>query len=1401
MKKQFFVVLFLAFTMLYFYGCEKKTTPTETTGPKENEFIITGKVTRADTKEPVYDAIVSFYVENPVATRTDTAGYYGFKITTTVVYTAKLIASKEGVGTSDTLEVTVFPQRQISQDITIKTTTVPVRKSGPAASIVLISTSVDNISVKGTGANESSQLIFEVRDSSGIAVDPDHKVTVTFAIQGGPNGGEFVSPSSLVTDSSGQVKVTLGSGTKPGVLQLVAQAIVGARQIQSSPVSVSIVGGLPEATHFTLSSNISTNLVWLATGDPIGQINVQVGDKFGNPARPGTPVYFSASAGVIEGTAKTDDKGKVSVTWSGGNPPPSSDGRAYVTASTIGEKGVIISDTLRFEFGKVVLPHRPGAASISLVSISRQQLSVRGAGTNESADIIFEVRDSSGVPIGLSNRVTVIFSLQGGLNGGEYLTPVSVETDTVGRVKTTLNSGTKAGVIQISALVQVGTAVVRSSQVTVTISGGAPDRYHFSMTSNVISNIDWPQAGTVVGTIKVQIGDIYSNPVQQNTSVYFSATAGVIQGTGYTDETGIVNVNWYSGNPPPQNNGSAFVKASVVGENGVAITDSLMFVFTGSARKSGPATSIVLISTSVDNISVKGTGANESSQLIFEVRDSSGVPVNMENKTTVTFSIQGGPNGGEFVSPHSKDTDSSGQVKVTLGAGTKPGVLQVIAEAIVGTRQIKSSPVSVSIVGGLPDAAHFTLSSDIPVNVVWPQAGTVIGTINVQVGDKFGNPVRPGTPVYFSASAGVIEGTAKTDDKGKVSVTWSGGNPPPSEDGQAYITANTIGENGVQISDILHFEFGKIVLPHRPGAASISLISISRQQLSVRGAGTNESADIIFEIRDSTGVPVGLSNKVTVDFSIQGGVNGGEFLTPVSAETDTAGKVKTTINAGTKAGVIQISAQVQVGTAIIRSSQVTVTISGGAPNPYHFSITSNVVSNIDWPKPGTIIGTIKVQVGDKYGNPVQLNTSVYFSTTAGIIEGTGYTDGNGIVSVDWRSGNPPPPRNGFATVTASVVGENGVPIADSLRFTFTGPAITGGEARVIQFISASNTLLSVDEAAGPQSSEITFEVRDSLGNPVNQNHQAHVKFSFSYAPQGAYLSPQEVDTDPQTGRVKTNVVAGLKAGPIQILAELTTITGSYVRSLPVQLQISGGLPDYDHFSIGFLRLNTQAYDIINVRTGVVAVVGDRYSNPVRPATAVYFRTTAGIIPNNTAFTDKDGIAQTELISGNPDPFFDTTIVGIGYLGAGYHKVFAATVDADGNQIQVWGLHLFTTDFPRITNMNPTTIAVPAGGSQTFEFDVTDGNGNVCTGGTTLGTEIGFETPQNTTFKVKVGDNFPDGGLPDALGRGWGLTHFQISVEDGTPGGTHMLWAGYVKIKIATPRGSIGYYLTGTVGTP
>jgi hypothetical protein len=380
-------------------------------------------------------------------------------------------------------------------------------------------------------------------------------------------------------------------------------------------------------------------------------------------------------------------------------------------------------------------------------------------------------------------------------------------------------------------------------------------------------------------------------------------------------------------------------------------------------------------------------------------------------------------------------------------------------------------------------------------------------------------------------------------------------------------------------------------------------------------------------------------------------------------------------------------------------------------------------------------------------------------------------------------------------VTAAVVGENGVTITDSLMFVFTGPAISGGEARVIQFISATNTLLSVDEAAGPQSSEITFEVRDSLGMPVNQNHQARVQFSFSYAPEGTYLSPQVVNTDPQTGRVKTNVVAGTKAGPIQILAELTTATGVLVRSLPVQLQISGGLPDQDHFSIASERLNIPAWHVVNRQTAIVALVGDKYSNPTRPNTAVYFSTTGGVIENNEAFTDKNGLATIRHISGAPWPTDNP-------LGAGYTTITARTVDGNGNQISVDILVLLSggaviSNFMMYDEIRLGWFVfdpfvhmfhIPSGGRAEFKFDVTDQNGNPLSEGTTITKEIGFIAPENTPYKVSV-SGLPRDPLPDML---FGGTHYQISITDNTVGGTPSKWSGYVDIIVKAPYGVSKY---------
>ncbi|MGH2568947.1 MAG: hypothetical protein ACRDGA_11460, partial [Bacteroidota bacterium] len=141
------------------------------------------------------------------------------------------------------------------------------------------------------------------------------------------------------------------------------------------------------------------------------------------------------------------------------------------------------------------------AASIVLFGITEQNIAIRGSGLNETAILTFEVRDSSGTPLGSSNKTTVNFSILGGPGGGEYVFPVSQETDLLtGRVTTRITSGTKAGILQVYARTTVGGQVVQSSPVRLTISGGLPVQERFT-----ISREKANMAGGVIAGLRTRI--------------------------------------------------------------------------------------------------------------------------------------------------------------------------------------------------------------------------------------------------------------------------------------------------------------------------------------------------------------------------------------------------------------------------------------------------------------------------------------------------------------------------------------------------------------------------------------------------------------------------------------------------------------------------------------------------------------------------------------------------------------------------------------------------------------------------------------------------------------------------------------------------------------------------------
>ncbi|NUO79091.1 Ig-like domain-containing protein [candidate division KSB1 bacterium] len=221
-----------------------------------------------------------------------------------------------------------------------------------------------------------------------------------------------------------------------------------------------------------------------------------------------------------------------------------------------------------------------------------------------------------------------------------------------------------------------------------------------------------------------------------------------------------------------------------------------------SGGTSGPATNIVLVEVETNKIFVAGSGGNATSDLTFEVRDATGAPVDLTHQETVSFRIAGGPGGGEAVSPASTSTNALGRVITTVQSGTIAGPIQVVAS--IQSLSLFSAPVPLSIHGGLPHLQHFSV---VPRQLNFPGYNIygLENLITAFVGDRYSNPVPPGTSVQFQTTGGIIGGSAVTEALGRAPVVLLSAAPQPqgipgaaspfNEPGFARITAETVDEN------------------------------------------------------------------------------------------------------------------------------------------------------------------------------------------------------------------------------------------------------------------------------------------------------------------------------------------------------------------------------------------------------------------------------------------------------------------------------------------------------------------------------------------------------------------------------------------------------------------------------
>ena len=295
------------------------------------------------------------------------------------------------------------------------------------------------------------------------------------------------------------------------------------------------------------------------------------------------------------------------------------------------------------------------------------------------------------------------------------------------------------------------------------------------------------------------------------------------------------------------------------------VTDVEVEFTRDNVNGSGPARSITLLERTEQNITVAGAGGvDEIAQLTFVVYDDEGRPVSNENAVDVTFALflydDDNPTEVEIpnlatLSAETVTTDESGRARVWVTSGTQSGAVQVEArfqEPATSPNPIISEPVVITISGGLPDDDFFSVVAEQPN---FAPAATQTGlrqTITAYVGDRYGNPVVPGTAVYFTTNGGIVGGSAFTDVDGVATVDFlSTAITPQSGDslGFARVEARTQGVGGEFINAFVR---GGVLFS---GNTRIKIQSDER---------VGEEYVIQFTVADGNGNPLGLGTTISV---------------------------------------------------------------------------------------------------------------------------------------------------------------------------------------------------------------------------------------------------------------------------------------------------------------------------------------------------------------------------------------------------------------------------------------------------------------------------------------------------------------------------------------------------------
>ncbi len=409
---------------------------------------------------------------------------------------------------------------------------------------------------------------------------PAANVDVVFTAT--PVGVGTFTEDTVTTDSDGQA-VTVFHGNTVGAATISANAsAVGLSKNGSTSFTATDQGG----GNANISITRPTGLV-LANGRDTTQLTIIVTDQNGNPAPDNTQIVVVAGERFIDmdgngvydptdsligdnnGNGEWDAIGQVDVNHfvSGGNGSVTVEYVSGTEATTVWVKataagfGLNAADDYSFNLS-------PNATLTSIyISSDSVSLSVQGTGGIETGLIRATGLDEFGntVPAG----IPLDFIIVDGPGGGERLEsvgagPYTAVTNSNGVATCPISSGTVSGTVKIRVS---GAGAVQSQNTYILIAAGPP--------ANIVvgaeeCNVRYWDVVNGRNPVVAVVSDIYNNPVNDSTVVYFTTDEGQVMShmARTMGGDGVAESEWISGEQfPGTADGNVLIIAETDGGN------------------------------------------------------------------------------------------------------------------------------------------------------------------------------------------------------------------------------------------------------------------------------------------------------------------------------------------------------------------------------------------------------------------------------------------------------------------------------------------------------------------------------------------------------------------------------------------------------------------------------------------------------------------------------------------------------------------------------------------------------------------------------------------------------------------------------------------------------------------